>query len=78
MLAVFTGSVTVGCDARYTDTGPGRLHLNACWCERIESIAGRKPKTVGCVRDTVAKLPLDRVGKSVGINGYITSRDADP
>jgi hypothetical protein len=29
------------CDARYTDAGPGRLHLNACVCGRIESIAGR-------------------------------------
>jgi hypothetical protein len=35
-------SVTVGCDARYTGAGPGRLHLNACLCG-IESIAGRMP-----------------------------------
>jgi hypothetical protein len=41
MRSVFTGPVTVGCDARYTDAGPGRLHLNACVCGRIESIAGR-------------------------------------
>jgi hypothetical protein len=28
-------------DARYTGAGPGRLHLNACVCGRIESMAGR-------------------------------------
>jgi hypothetical protein len=27
--------VTVGCDARYTGAGPGRLHLTACVCGRI-------------------------------------------
>jgi hypothetical protein len=43
MRAVFTGPVTVGCDARYTDAGSGRLHLNACVCGRIENIAGRMP-----------------------------------
>jgi hypothetical protein len=57
MRAVFTVLETVGCDARYTVAGPGRLHLNACGCERIENIAGRIPETVGCARDTVAKLP---------------------
>jgi hypothetical protein len=41
MRSVFTVPVTVGCDARYTGAGPGRLHLNACVCGRIESIAGR-------------------------------------
>jgi hypothetical protein len=41
MLSVFTVPVTVGCDARYAGAGPGRLHLNACVCGRIESIAGR-------------------------------------
>jgi hypothetical protein len=39
MRAVFTGPVTVVCDARYTDAGPGQLHLNACVC--VESIDGR-------------------------------------
>jgi hypothetical protein len=78
MRAVFTVLVTVGCDARYIGSGPGRLHLNACGCERIENIAGRKPETVGCVRDTIAKLPRGRVGKSMGSNDYITSRDTDP
>jgi hypothetical protein len=33
--------MTVGCDARYTVAGPGSLHLNACVCGRIESIARR-------------------------------------
>ena len=52
MRAVFTVPVvTVGCDARYTDAGPGRLHLNVCGCGRIESITGRKPGTVECARD---------------------------
>jgi hypothetical protein len=41
MRAVFTGPVTVGCDAKYTDAGPRRLHLNACVCGRIKSIARR-------------------------------------
>jgi hypothetical protein len=41
MRLVFTVPVTVGCDARYTHAGPGRLHLNACVCGRIESIARR-------------------------------------
>jgi hypothetical protein len=41
MRPVFTVPVTVGCAARYTGAGPGRLHLNACVCGRIESIAGR-------------------------------------
>jgi hypothetical protein len=41
MRSVFTSPVTVDCDARYTDAGPGRLYLNACVCGRIESIAGR-------------------------------------
>jgi hypothetical protein len=41
MRAVFTVPVAVGCDARYTGAGPGRLHLNACVCGRIENIAGR-------------------------------------
>jgi hypothetical protein len=41
MRTVFTVPVTVDCHARYTDAGPGRLHLNACVCGRIESIAGR-------------------------------------
>jgi hypothetical protein len=36
MRTVFTGQVTVGCDARYTDAGPGLIHLNACVCGRIE------------------------------------------
>jgi hypothetical protein len=27
MRDVFTVPVTVGCDARYTDAGPGRLHF---------------------------------------------------
>ena len=76
MRAVFTVPETVGCDARYTGAGPGRLHLNAC--ERIESVAGRIPETLGCARDAIAKLPRGRVGRSVGSNGYITSRDADP
>ena len=40
MRTVFTVPVTVGCDARYIGAGPGRLHLNACGCERIESIPG--------------------------------------
>jgi hypothetical protein len=40
MRAVFTVPETVGCDARYTGAGPGRLHLNACVCGRIESKAG--------------------------------------
>ena len=57
MRAVFTVPEAVECDARYADVGPGRLHLNACGCERIENIAGRIPETVGCARDTVAKLP---------------------
>ena len=39
---------------------------------------GRKPVTVECARDTIAKLSRGSVGKSVGNNGYITSRDADP
>jgi hypothetical protein len=78
MRAVFTVPVTVGCDARYKGAGPGWLHLNACGCGRRESIAGRKPETIGSVRDTIAKLPRDRVGKSVGSNDNITSRDADP
>jgi hypothetical protein len=41
MRTVFTVPVTVGCDVRYTDASPGRLHLNACVCGRIESVAGR-------------------------------------
>jgi hypothetical protein len=41
MRAVFTVPVTVGCDVRDTGAGPGRLHLNACVCGRIESIARR-------------------------------------
>jgi hypothetical protein len=41
MRALFTVPVTVGCDARYTVAGPGRLHLNACVCGRIENITGR-------------------------------------
>jgi hypothetical protein len=41
MRDVFTVPVTVGCDARDTVAGPGRLHLNACVCGRLESIAGR-------------------------------------
>jgi hypothetical protein len=56
MRDVFTVPETVGCDARYTVAGAGRLHLNACECERIESVDGRIPETVGCVRDTVVKL----------------------
>ena len=60
--AVFTVPETVGCDARYTGAG----------------YIGRMQETVGCARDTVAKLPRGRVGKSVESNGYITSRDADP
>ena len=52
MRAVFTvPGVTVGCDAKDTDAGPGRLHLNVCGCGRIESIAGRKPGTVEYARD---------------------------
>jgi hypothetical protein len=44
MRAVFTVPVvTVGCEARYTDAGPGCLHLDVCVCGRRESIAGRKP-----------------------------------
>ena len=72
MRAVFTGPVTVVCDARYIGASPGRLHLNACECERREH-PGRKPVTVECARDTIAKLSRGRVGKSVGSNGYITS-----
>jgi hypothetical protein len=41
MRAGFTVPVAVGCDARYTGAGPGRLHLNACVCRRIESMTGR-------------------------------------
>jgi hypothetical protein len=41
MRPVFTVPVTVGCDARYIDAGPGRLHLNAYICGRLESVAGR-------------------------------------
>jgi hypothetical protein len=40
MRVVFTVPVTVVCDARYTVACPGRLHLNACVCGRIESMAG--------------------------------------
>jgi hypothetical protein len=40
MRPVFTGPVTVVCDARYTDACPGLLHLNACVCRRIEIITG--------------------------------------
>ena len=36
MRVVFTVPVTVVCDSRYTDAGPGRLHLNACVCGRVE------------------------------------------
>ena len=73
MRAVFTVPVvTVGCDARYTDAGPGRLHLNVCVCERIESIAGRSRKgTVECARDRAlnyreagSSKNEDRVGRS--------------
>jgi hypothetical protein len=39
MRTVFTGPVTVGCDVRYTGAGPGRLHLNVCWCNRVEFVA---------------------------------------
>jgi hypothetical protein len=77
MRAVFTVPLTVGCAARYIGAGPGRLKLNACGCERREH-SGRKPVTVECARDTSDKLSRDRVGKSVGSNDYITSRDADP
>ena len=69
MRSVFTGPVTVVCDARYTDAGPGRLYLNSYGCGRIESIAGACPVTVGCARETNAKLPRDRVGKSVWSKG---------
>ena len=70
MRAVFTGSVTVGCDARYADASPGRIHLNACVCGRIESITGRMARvTVGCARETSVKLPRGRVGKSVWSKG---------
>jgi hypothetical protein len=41
MRAVFTVPVTIGCDARYTVPGPGRLHLNACICGEIERIVVR-------------------------------------
>jgi hypothetical protein len=41
MRTVFTGPVTMGCDARYTGAGPGRLHLHLCECDRLESVAGR-------------------------------------
>ena len=51
MRAVFTVPESVECDAMYADAGPGCLHLNVCGCERIESIAGRKPGTVECARD---------------------------
>ena len=51
MRAVFTVPDAVECDARYAVAGPGCLHLNVCGCERIESIAGRKPGTVECARD---------------------------
>jgi hypothetical protein len=69
MRSVFTGPVTVVCDARYTDAGPGRLHLNACVCGRIESIAGRMSGDRGIRWETSAKLPRGRVGKSVWSKG---------
>ena len=57
MRAVFTVPVvTVGCDAKYTDAGPGRLHLNVCVCGRIESFAGRMSEFVGCAGETSTKL----------------------
>ena len=56
--------VTVDCDARYTGAGPGRLHLNACVCGRIEHRRAC-PVTIVCARETSAKLPRGRVGKSV-------------
>jgi hypothetical protein len=31
----------LGTNKQHTLSGPGRLHLNACVCGRIESIAGR-------------------------------------
>ena len=47
MRAVLTSRGAVGCDARYADAGPGHVHLNAGVCERIESIAWRKPGILG-------------------------------
>jgi hypothetical protein len=41
MRSVFTVPVIVVCGARDTGAGPGRLHLNACVCGRIEIITGR-------------------------------------
>jgi hypothetical protein len=41
MRVVFTVPVAVGCNARYTVAGPGRLHPNACVRGRIESMTGR-------------------------------------
>ncbi len=72
MRAVFTDPVTVASDAIYAGAGPRRLHLNACGCGRIESIAGRKPATVECARDRALNCREagsngkneDRVGRS--------------
>ena len=61
MRAVFTVPDTVTSDARYAGAGPGRLHLNACGCGRMESIAGANRKNddrVGRSRNE------DRVGRS--------------
>ena len=70
MRAVFTVPVgTVGCDARYTDAGPGCMYLNVCVCGRIGNFAGRMSGSVGCAGETSAKLPRDRVGKSVWSKG---------
>ena len=77
MRAVFTvpgaSKGAVGCDARYADAGPGQLHLNACGCERIESIAWRKPGIRRMRGEKIAKLPRGGVGRSVGSKGYIAS-----
>ena len=70
MRAVFTVPVgTVGCDARYTDAGPGCLHLNVCVCGRIGNFAGRMSEFVGCAGKTSTKLPRGRVGESVWSKG---------
>ena len=77
MRAVFTVLVTVGCDARYI----GRSRAETAECVRVREERehpGRKPVTVECARDTIAKLSRDRVGKSVGSNDYITRYDVNP
>ena len=67
MRAVFTVPEAVEGDARYTVAGPGRLHLNACVCGRIENFAGRMSGSVGCAGETSAKLPRGWVGNRVSV-----------